>query len=83
MIDWINLVYGLSLKSTKGCQALPKYGSFCDTRSALAFLQKHAKRHKNFGHTHKYEQAPKVTQILKQNGKIVSDRTLMFKTHFI
>lgn len=68
-IDWINLVYGLSLKFTKGCQALPKHSSFCGTRSALASLQKHTKPHKNFGHTEKYEQAQKVTQILKQNGK--------------
>lgn len=50
MIDWINLIYGLSLKSTKGCQALPKYGSFGDTCSALAFLQKNIKPHKFWTH---------------------------------
>lgn len=36
---------------TNGCQAPPKYSSFCDSSSALAFLQKRMKPHKNFGCT--------------------------------
>lgn len=85
MIGWINLFYGLSLKYTKECQALLKYGCLCNTHSALVFLRKQCNTtQKSQMHTEIWANPKSHTNFKAKMVKLIaSDRSLTFKTYFI